>query len=143
VPGQLQGSGVPSPAETPDRLDPEGLEPAFSPDGRSIAFVSDRPGSAEIWIADADGGERSLVVSGRLCRDWQETIAAEDGLHFVRRGRERSTLGFDGYAAARSDSMASLEWPAASLALSPDRSMLLYDCIGNIEDDLMFVEVRE
>lgn len=30
-------------------------QPRFSPDGRQLAFVSDRGGSANIWIADRDG----------------------------------------------------------------------------------------
>jgi Tol biopolymer transport system component len=29
--------------------------PSFSPDGRTIAFVSDRSGSPEIWLCDSDG----------------------------------------------------------------------------------------
>jgi Tol biopolymer transport system component len=30
-------------------------QPRFSPDGRSLAFVSKRSGSSEIWMADSDG----------------------------------------------------------------------------------------
>jgi hypothetical protein len=81
-------------------------------------------------------------VPGEICRDWEEAIAAEGGLYFVRRARETSTLGFYKYATARCDSLASLEWYARSLAFSPDGTMLLYDCLGKIEDDLMLAEVR-
>jgi dipeptidyl aminopeptidase/acylaminoacyl peptidase len=31
-------------------------QPRFSPDGRSLAFSSNRSGSSEIWLADSDGG---------------------------------------------------------------------------------------
>ncbi len=36
-------------------------QPRFSPDGRSIVFISDRDGSENVWIADADGGHPRQV----------------------------------------------------------------------------------
>ncbi|MGF7153606.1 amidohydrolase family protein [Novosphingobium gossypii] len=36
-------------------------QPVFSPDGRHIAFVSDRDGRENLWIADADGGNARRV----------------------------------------------------------------------------------
>ncbi|HEU5115463.1 MAG TPA: S9 family peptidase, partial [Isosphaeraceae bacterium] len=32
-------------------------EPTWSPDGQSVAFVSDRGGSAQLWVLPLDGGE--------------------------------------------------------------------------------------
>lgn len=110
-------------------------------DGRGLLCA--KPGEPGIWRVPVDGGEASLVVAGDRCRDWQETVAAEDGLYFIRRETETSTLGFYDFATAQSDSLASLEWYAASLAVSPDRSMILYDCMGKIEIDLMLAEVGE
>lgn len=38
-------------------------QPVFSPDGRRIAFLSDRSGAENLWLADADGGSpRQLTL---------------------------------------------------------------------------------
>jgi len=40
-------------------------QPRFSPDGRSIALVSDRDGSENIWIINADGSSPKQLTSGK------------------------------------------------------------------------------
>jgi Tol biopolymer transport system component/tRNA A-37 threonylcarbamoyl transferase component Bud32 len=47
---------------------------AFSPDGRSIAFMSDRGGVWSIWVMNADGSgaRRLLDVPGGFGGDWAE-----------------------------------------------------------------------
>ena len=45
---------------TPDRQD---HGPAWSPDGRRIAFVSERPGWYEIFVVDATGGARDVQLT--------------------------------------------------------------------------------
>jgi Tol biopolymer transport system component len=41
------------------------FQPRFSPDGRSIAFVSDRGGAENIWTMDADGSNLHQVTDER------------------------------------------------------------------------------
>lgn len=47
----------------PRRLTSSGKDrsPRWSPDGKKIAFVSDRSGKAQIWVMEADGGEPWLL----------------------------------------------------------------------------------
>jgi Tol biopolymer transport system component len=64
-------------------------DPRFSPDGRSIAFISDRNGQNSLWIMGSDGSSPRLVADGG--QSWiGEPAWAPDGLslvatrHFIR-----------------------------------------------------------
>lgn len=46
------------------------IHPDWSPDGRRIAFASDRGGEFEIWVVDADGGGLRQVTSGPGAKTW-------------------------------------------------------------------------
>ena len=62
--------------------------PAWSPDGRTIVFVSNRDGNFELYRIDADGrNERRLTTTPRL--DEESPRFSRDGasLLFVRNGR--------------------------------------------------------
>lgn len=43
---------------------PFDTQPTFSPDGRSIAFVSDRSGADNLWVAKADGSDPRQISFG-------------------------------------------------------------------------------
>src|SRR5262249_61827102 len=40
-------------------------QPRFSPDGKKIAFLSDRSGAENIWLADLDGSNPKPLTTGR------------------------------------------------------------------------------
>lgn len=43
---------------------PHDMQPRFSPDGRRIAFVSDKSGDNNLWVVDADGGNPRQISKG-------------------------------------------------------------------------------
>ncbi|MCC6365605.1 MAG: PD40 domain-containing protein [Bryobacterales bacterium] len=56
----LDGS---APPEKLIRSSRQTLQPCYSPDGRRIAFTSDRLGSWEIWVSGADGNNAGKITS--------------------------------------------------------------------------------
>lgn len=42
------------------------IQPRFSPDGRSLAFISDRKGGDNIWTMNVDGSERRAITSEKF-----------------------------------------------------------------------------
>jgi Tol biopolymer transport system component/tRNA A-37 threonylcarbamoyl transferase component Bud32 len=92
----VQGEGgevflVPAAGGTPVRLVERGAYPAWSPDGRTIAFQSDHGGHRDIWTVPAAGGEpRRLTDDDALdyqpawSPDGRWVAYASDGLRVVR-----------------------------------------------------------
>lgn len=65
------------------------FQPAFSPDGRRITFVSDRGGQNNLWVMDADGGNPQIIEQNLEVRHSLPRFTP-DGRFIVAR---RSTLG--------------------------------------------------
>lgn len=58
------------------------MQPAFSPDGKRIVFISDRNGSENIWIANADGTKaRALTTTER--ENYMSPIWTPDGDYII------------------------------------------------------------
>lgn len=54
-------------------------QPAFSPDGRRIAFLSDRSGSENLWIANADGSSPQQLTRDEDDRTFASPAWSPDG----------------------------------------------------------------
>jgi dipeptidyl aminopeptidase/acylaminoacyl peptidase len=65
IPLDPQGAHSTGPPKVLVRSTENESHPDYSPDGRSIVFFSNRSGTAEIWVADSDGGNpRQLTHLG-------------------------------------------------------------------------------
>src|SRR5688500_18291020 len=58
------------------------MQPAFSPDGKRIVFISDRDGAENIWIANADGTKpRAITTTER--ENYMSPTWAPDGEYVI------------------------------------------------------------
>jgi Tol biopolymer transport system component len=58
------------------------MQPRYSPDGMHIVFVSDRDGSENIWIADADGGNARALTTGER-ENYVSPVWTPDGQYII------------------------------------------------------------
>jgi Tol biopolymer transport system component/imidazolonepropionase-like amidohydrolase len=72
------------------------VQPRFSPDGRRIAFASDRGGGENLWICDLEGGN-ARAVSSEKTGVVNSPAWAPDGEYLIGRKRvtDTSSLGTD------------------------------------------------
>lgn len=65
-------------------------QPVISPDGRTIAFVSDRGGNENIWLMNAEGGELRPLTKDPVAR-WTQPVWDPSGEWIVARRRTVDT----------------------------------------------------
>jgi Tol biopolymer transport system component len=58
-------------------------QPRFSPDGKQLVFVSDRNGSKNVWIANADGSKPRLITRSERI-NYASPIWSADGQWWLR-----------------------------------------------------------
>lgn len=72
-------------------------QPHYSPDGRSIVFVSDRSGSNNLWIANADGTRPHALTHDNANSNFQSPTYTPDGKYVIAsRGNDMFMYYADG-----------------------------------------------
>ena len=71
------GSGVVNLTRSPDSND---WNPAYGPEGREIAFLSDRDGGQEVFIMAAGGLNQRKLVDGFSAAAWPSWLRVFEGL---------------------------------------------------------------
>jgi len=100
------------------------MQPAFSPDGTQLVFISDRNGSENVWISNADGTkaraltttERENYMSPIWTPDGEYVIAAKGAQLWMYHHTGGSGVQMTGVAAAGGPGAAA---PAAPALLGP------------------------
>ncbi|WP_217705812.1 amidohydrolase family protein [Peristeroidobacter soli] len=69
--------------------------PVFSPDGRHIAFVSDRSGASNLWIAATDGSNPRQLSRDEGAVVWTSPSWSADGEYIYASRMVHSTLAFE------------------------------------------------
>jgi Tol biopolymer transport system component len=71
------------------------MQPRFSPDGSRIVFVSDRTGSENLWIADADG-ENAEALTEDERESYMSPVWADDDYVIANKGTQLWMYHVDG-----------------------------------------------
>ncbi len=104
----------------------ENYRPAWTPDGRSVGFVSNQSGRSEFWVKRADGSAPATVAASRPDRTVNEGLWSNDGRWLVYRTTPRDLfakrLGADTGTVALLDT----KFEEIDVALSPDGRWLAY-----------------
>lgn len=72
--------------------------PAYSPDGRHIAFISDRSGTINLWVADVDGRNARRVSNETGLNVMAQPAWSADGSRIFVSRMVHSLLGFEIWA---------------------------------------------
>ncbi|MCY4399191.1 MAG: amidohydrolase family protein [Gemmatimonadetes bacterium] len=108
------------------------FHPRFSPDGSTIAFISDRGGQSNLWLMDADGSNPRPVFESQTLRAWEPAWSPDGRFIVVRRAPTQRGSGGAGLWMYSRDGGEGVEFVgsdysgAAWPAFSPDGGSLYF-----------------
>jgi Tol biopolymer transport system component/imidazolonepropionase-like amidohydrolase len=115
---------------------PYETQPRFSPDGKRVAFTSDRGGCDNIWVMNRDGGDRHAVTKEKD-RQVNNAVWMPDGKFLVGRKHYRNTRSLGsgemwmyhiaGGSGVQITKRRNWQQNASDPAISPDGRYLYYD----------------
>jgi tricorn protease len=108
----------------PDKMASRNRSPTWSPDGRHLAFVSDREGSDEIWVSDPDGANLTRVTS--LNRETAAMLWTPDSKGLLYAATDRNLYRYsvdDGQTRVVATGEVA---PIGSVAVSPDSQFVSF-----------------
>ena len=97
----------------------------WSPDGKTIAYISDRTGETEVWVQDAEGGEPRQLTKGNdtYIRSIQWSPDSKKVLYTDRKNR---VVEVDATTGAKKTVMQNPEQEFYDVSYSPDGKWLTY-----------------
>lgn len=106
--------------------------PAWSPDGKKVAFFSDRGGEYQVWVADAQAGNAKKLTT-TLKGEFSQLLWSPDGKWLATAERSMTVYLIDAATGEvrevdTSPGVSSYDnFRIQSMAFSPDSSMLAYN----------------
>ena len=117
----------------------ENYRPAWTPDGRSVGFISNQSGRSEFWVKRADGSAPATVAVSVPDRTVNEGFWSRDGRWLVYRTTPRDLFAKRLGADTGTVTLIDTKFEELDAALSPDGRWLAY---GSTESGQLELYVR-
>jgi Tol biopolymer transport system component len=116
------------------------MQPAFSPDGKKIVFISDRNGSENVWVANADGTHAHAITTTERDSYMSPTWAPDNAYVIAAKGAQLWMYHENGGSGVQMTGTAAGGAPAGGGNAAPAPA-ILGPAFGN-ESKSLWVNVR-
>src|SRR5688572_1796871 len=95
------------------------MQPAFSPDGKKLVFISDRNGSENVWVANADGTKPRAITTTERDNYMSPTWAPDGDYVIAAKGAQLWIYNEAGGSGVQMTGVAPTPPPAAGAPAAP------------------------